>query len=242
MLGALRQQAIDEGGIDPVGREHCVGDALRGILVEIQPGRSKRQVEVCDDAVEAQVARDRPGDIVGNRGGADAALGSDHGDDPADRLGIGRAEQSADGAHNVEHADGRDQVIADASTQQLAVEHDVVVATDNEYMGAGVAYLGKQIEARGQIGASGFGLNDDDVGTRRVAIRLYCRLDAAHLHFEMGLAQTAILAGRLNRGGGLHLLAEGVHRHARRGRNMLVGSGRLLHDAGHHLPRSLILP
>ena len=37
-----------------------------------------------------EIARDRPGDVVRDGGSADAALGADHGDDAADRLGVGR--------------------------------------------------------------------------------------------------------------------------------------------------------
>ncbi len=47
--------------------------------------------------------------------------------------------------------------------------------------------------------------------------------DAAHLNLEMGLAQAAILAGRLDGGGGLDGLAERLDRDARRRRDVLAG-------------------
>ena len=46
--------------------------------------------------------------------------------------------------------------------------------------------------------------------------------DAAHLDLEMRLAQAPILAGGLDGGGGLDGLAEGLHRDARRRRDMLA--------------------
>ena len=97
--------------------------------------------------IEREVARDRPGDVVGDGGGADAALGADHREDAADRLGVRRGEQSADRAHDVDGADRRDQVVADAAPDQLAIEHDVVGAADHDDAGAGVADLGELVEA-----------------------------------------------------------------------------------------------
>ena len=80
MIGAFRQQAVDEGGVDAVRREHRIGDALRRILVEVEAGGAERQIEIGDDRVELEVARDRPGDVVRDGRGADAALGADHRD------------------------------------------------------------------------------------------------------------------------------------------------------------------
>ena len=102
MVGAFRQQAVDEGGIDAVGREHRVGDALRRILVVVEPGGAEGEVEIGDHGIQRQVARDRPGHVVGDGRCADAALGADDGDDAADRLGFRRREQAADRAHHVE--------------------------------------------------------------------------------------------------------------------------------------------
>ena len=108
MVGAFRQQAVDEGGVDAIGREHRVGDALRRVLIVVEAGGAEGEVEIGDDRIEREIARDRPGDVVGDGGGADAALGADDGDDAADRLGVGRREQAADRAHDVDRADRRD--------------------------------------------------------------------------------------------------------------------------------------
>src|SRR5262249_61765037 len=110
-----------------------------------------------------QVAGDRPGDVVRDRGGADAALGSDHRDGAADRPRVGRGEQAGHRAHHVEHADRRHQVVAHPTAHQLAVEHDVIELADDDDAGAGVAYVGERIEAGQQVVTAAFRLDDDDV-------------------------------------------------------------------------------
>ena len=201
---------------------------------------------------QREILRHRPGDIVRDGRRADAALGADHGDDPADRLGVGRREQSADRAHHVERADRRDHVVADAAPDQLAVEHDVVGAADDDDARSGVAELGQRVEA-GQNGiAAAFRLQHDDVGRRRAAIGFDGGGDAAHLDFDMRLAETAVFAGRLDGGRGFHRFAERLDRDARRRRDVLVARRRLrralrlrcdgLECGSDHLPRSLIAP
>ena len=88
IVAAFRQQAIDQRGVDAVGREHRLGDALRRILVEVEPRRAKPRSRSRDDGVHLQFGGEMPGD-VGNRRGADAALGADHSDHAAERLGAG---------------------------------------------------------------------------------------------------------------------------------------------------------
>ena len=77
MIGAFRQQPVDEGVVDAIGREHRVGDALRRVLVVVEAGGAEAEIEIGHHGVELEVARDRPGDIVGDGGRADAALGAD---------------------------------------------------------------------------------------------------------------------------------------------------------------------
>ena len=146
VFGAFRQQPVDERGVDAVGREHRVGDALRRVLVVVEAGGAEGEIEIGDHRIEGEIARDRPGDVVRDGRGADAALGADHGDDAADRLGIGLRIQAADRAHDVDGADRRDQVVADAAPRQLAIERDVVDAADDDHPRAGVADFGELIE------------------------------------------------------------------------------------------------
>ena len=128
MVGAFRQQAVDERGIDTIGREHRVGDALRRVLIVVEAGGAEGEVEIGDDRIQRQIARDRPGHVMGDGGRADAALGADDGDDAADGLGFRRREQAANRAHHVEGVDRRNHIVADAAAHQFAIERDVVDA------------------------------------------------------------------------------------------------------------------
>ena len=225
MIGAFRQQAVDEGSIDAVGREHRIGDALRRILVEVEAGGAESEIEVGNHRIEREVARDREGDVVRHRRGADAALGADHREDAADRLGVRRDEEPAHRAHHVEGSDRRDQVVADATPGQFAIKRHVVDAPDNHDAGTGVADLGEFVE-RGQdfVGAL-VGFDDDDVRRRRAAIGLDGGGGAAHLDLDMRLAQPPVFAGGLHGSRGFHRLAEGLHGHARCRRDMLLRRG-----------------
>ncbi len=225
MIGALRQQAVDERGIDAVGREHRFGDALRRILIEIETGGAEGQIEIGHDRIELEIVRDREADIVGDGGRADAALGADHGDDAADRLGVGRRKQPADRAHDLQHVDRRNQIIADAAPHQLAIERDIVHAADDDDTRAGVAIIGELIEAGEDVVAAVLRFQNDDVRRRRALIGFDRRRQAAHLDAQMRLGHAPVLAGRLDRGGGVDVLAEGLHRDARRRRDMFVAAG-----------------
>ena len=192
---------------------------------------------------------------MGNGGRADAALGADHGDDAANRLGVRRREQPAHRANDLQRADRRDQVVAHAPSHQLAIERDVVHAADDDDPGAGIAVIGKLIETVEDVVVAAFGFQDDDVRRRRALIGFDGRGQAAHLDAQVRLGQAPILAGRLDRSGGLHRLAEGLHRDARRRRDVLIALDdvggdafflcsliSLFHHAPGHFARSLILP
>ena len=157
-------------------------------------------------------------------GGADAALGADHGDDTADRLGVGRRKQAAHRAHHLQGADRRDQIIAHAAPHQLAIERDVVHPADDDDPRGGIANLGELIEAGEDVVAAALGFQHDDVRRRRGLIGFDRGDQAAHLDAQMRLGHPAILAGRLDGGGGLHGLAEGLHRDARRRCDALIAT------------------
>ena len=248
MVGAFRQQAVDERGIDAIGREHRVGDALRRILIVVETGGAEREVEIGDDGIQREIARDRPGDVVRDGGRADAALGADDGDDAADGLGLRRREQIADRTHHVERVDRRDHVVADAAAHQFAIKRDVVDPADHDDPGSGIADGGELIETGEDIGAA-FGFQDDHVRRRRGAIGLDGGRHAAHLDLEMGLAEAAVFARRLHGGSGFHRLAERLHRYTRRRRDVIVRGRRcdvrllfgILSRVADHLPVSLSL-
>jgi len=140
MIGTLRQQPVDKGVVDAIGRKHRFGDALRRVLVEIEAGGAEREIEIGDHRIEHEIARDGKGDIVCNRRGADAALGADNRDDAAHRFGVGRGEQAADRARDLERTDRRDQIVADAAPHQFAIERDVVHAADDDHACLRVAH------------------------------------------------------------------------------------------------------
>jgi hypothetical protein len=200
-------------------------------------------------AMTASRAGDRPGDVVGDDRRADPALGADHGENLADRLGVRRVEQSAYRADNVDGRDRRNQIVADAAPDQLAVEHDVVVAANDDDAGARVADIGELVEARQNAVAVIFRFENHDVRGRRCAVGLKRRRDAAHLHAQMRLGETAILGGGLHDRCGLDRLAKCLHRDAWRRRDELVGAcagDRLFRPRGlflvpDHFPTSLIL-
>ena len=196
-----------------------------GILVVVEARGSEPEIEIGDDGVELKVARRRKSDVVGDGGGADAALGADDRDDPPDRLGVGRRKQPADRAHHVERADRRDQVVAHTAARELAIEQNVVVAADHDHPRTGVAHLGERIEAAEHVVATAFGLDDDDIGRRRAAVGLDRGGHAAHLNLEMSLRHAPILSGRLNGGSGLDGFAKGLNRYPRRRRDVLVAGG-----------------
>ncbi len=170
-------------------------------------------------------------------------------------LASGEREQPADRAHDVDGADRRDQIVADAAPRQLAIERHVVDAADHDHARAGIADFGELIEPVQNFVGVVFRFDQDDVRRRRAAIGLDRGGDAAHLDFHMRLAQAAVLAGGLHGGGGFNRLAKRLDRDPRRGCDVFVGGvlGRLhrrrlvfgdcdLRCVFYHLPRSLILP
>ena len=93
-------------------------------------------------AISMTVAQ-APGEIVRDGRSADAALGADHRDDPAERLGARRAEQMGDRLDEFDDAERRDQIFADPARDQLAIENDVVELAKDDDLGAGVADIAR---------------------------------------------------------------------------------------------------
>ena len=91
LVAALGEQPVDQHGVDAIGGEHRFRDALRRILIVVEPGGSERQIEIGDDRGHLGDRGQAPGQIVGDGGGADAALGADDRDHPPERLRAGHA-------------------------------------------------------------------------------------------------------------------------------------------------------
>ena len=178
MIGALREQPVDEGIIDAIGRKYRLGNSLRRVLVEIKAGSPEREIEISHDRVELQVARDGKGDVVSDGGGAHAAFGSNDRDDTADRLGVRRRKQTAHGTHYLERADRRYQIIADTAPHQFAIEPDIVHTPNDDDPRSGVTDRCQLIEAAEDILVAAFGFENNDIRRRRALDKLRWRRPA----------------------------------------------------------------
>ncbi len=246
-VGAFRQQAFHVGGIEPIGREYRVRNPLHRILIVVEAGGAEREVEIDDDGIQREIARDRPGHIVRDGGRADAAFGTDDGDHPADRDRLGRREQAADRAHHIEDHDRPDDVVVDATAHQFTIRRDIAGAADHDDTGAGIADGRELIEA-GEDVVAALGFQDDDVRRRRLVIGIDRGFDAAHMDRQMGLGEAAVFGRPSRRRRGRIGRAEGLHRYARRRRDVIVGVRGdvelvfgVLTGAAAHLPVSLSL-
>jgi hypothetical protein len=153
--------------------------------------------------------------------GADAAFGAHHRDDAAGGDGLGRREQAADRAHDVEHPDRADHVIVDAAAHQLAIGNVIGFVADDDDAGAGIADMGELVEEGHEL-APAAALQHDHVRRRRVVVGLDGGGHAAHLHRQMRFRKAAVLARRFHRRRGRLDLAKGLHRNARRSLDMIA--------------------
>ena len=181
-----------EIGVDALRREHHLGDALGRVLVEIQPRRAEGEIEIGDDALDFEDARNRPGEIMRNIGGADAALGADHRDDAPQRFRVRSVVEMRHVLNEVQHLERRHDIIADAARGQHAIERDVVLVADDDDLGAGVAIFRQVVEIGDQAGAVGDRLDDDEIGRRRAAEGLDGGGDAAHVDLHVRLQHPAV--------------------------------------------------
>ena len=147
VVGAFRQQALDEGGIGSLAREDRVRYSLQRVLVEVEPGGPESEIEIDNDGIQRDVARDGPGDVVRDGGRADAALCADDGDDPADGDGLRCREQAADRADHIEGIDRSNHVIADAAPHQFAIGNVIIFIADHHDARSGVAHGRELVEA-----------------------------------------------------------------------------------------------
>ena len=155
-------------------------------------------------------------------GGADAALGADHGDDAADGHGLGSRVETANCAHDVDRFDRSGHVVADAAPHQFTIGRDVVGAADHDDAGSGVADGREFIEGFEDI-AAGFALQQNDVRRRRRVVGLDGSGNAAHVNRKVGLAETAVFARRARRCCDRDADAKGLHRYAWRRRDVFLG-------------------
>ena len=160
LVAALRQQPVDQVGVEAIGAEHRLGDALGRILVEVEAGRAEGNVEIDDNRGKTVIAGDGPRQVVADRRRPNPSLGADDRDGAADGVGTRRPEKLGERGNEVENADRCDEVLADATAHQLAVQHDFVGMADDDDLGAGVAGLRRacrdgQAAPRGRLSPRG---------------------------------------------------------------------------------------
>ena len=88
MVGAFRQQAVMKAVSTRSGR-HRVRDVLRRFLIIVEAGGAEGEVEIGHDGSSARSRAIAQATLCAMVDAADAALGPDHCDDAADRLGLG---------------------------------------------------------------------------------------------------------------------------------------------------------
>lgn len=155
---------------------------------------------------------------MGDGRGADAALGTDKGDRPSDRIGFGIGEQTRNRAHQICKRDRRDHVFGDARADQLAVKGNVVVMADDDDAAGRIADIGQFVEPRHQFVAAAGDFNKDQIGRG-------CGL----VEFD-GCGKTAHVDARLR------LRHPPVFGHALDGRCHGLGLAERLHGNARHRP------
>ena len=168
MVGAPRQQPVEQNLVEALGRRQRIGDPLQRILIEVEARGAERQVEIGDDHVALERAGDGERRVVADRARAGAALGADKGDDLADRSGLRIGVDRRDALDDLRHVHRRHDIFADAAAQELAVEQHVVDVTDGDDLGARIADLGKALEIGEHRRPVEQGLDDDQVRRRGV--------------------------------------------------------------------------
>src|SRR5688572_17367939 len=141
LVVAFGQEPVEQGGVDALGRTQGVGDAHAAFLIEVQTRGAEGQIEIGDDGFGIVAAGDQPADVVGDGARADAALGADEGDDPADRLRLGIVVEVRNHLDHLQEIYGGDEVFAHSLAHQLPVQNDIVDVADHDDFGRRVAYL-----------------------------------------------------------------------------------------------------
>ncbi len=146
MLAALDQQPVEQHVVQALGRGQRVGDALGGLLVEIQAHGAERQVEIDHRGVDMQLLGDAPADIVRQGGGAGTATGADKGHHPADRARRRIEIKAGDRLDDLQRRQRCHQIFRGAAAHQFAVQLHVIDAADHHHLGGGIAHFGQAIE------------------------------------------------------------------------------------------------
>ena len=76
----------------------------------------------------------------------DAALRTDESEDMTHRIGIGIVVEIGDALHQAHRIDRRDEILGHAALQELTIEQDVVVPSDDDHFRARIAAFRELIE------------------------------------------------------------------------------------------------
>lgn len=145
-VAAADHHPVHQHRVQPVGLAQGVEHALQRILVEVEAGGAERQVQVDHHRGGLHALGHRPGEVVGQGRGPDAALGADEGDLPPDERRGGVGIEAGDRADDLQRALGLGDVLADPAPHQFAIEGDVVGLADDHDLGARVADLGQAVQ------------------------------------------------------------------------------------------------
>ena len=222
IVRALRQQAIKHGVVQAIRRVNGVRDTLQRVLIEVDPGRSKRQIKVSDDRGHSQSGGDRPGDVVRDRGRADAALGSVDGDDAPERRLAGLAVKTGNHANEIKDVDGFDEIFADAARDQGPIEFDVIGAPHNDDACRVIAELGERVEAGEEPRAFSPCFQHEDIRRRLLAVGGQGGRDPTGLRFQSRLLHAPISGGAANQRRHGVRFAKRVDGHARNRRDQAI--------------------
>ena len=132
---------------------------------------------------------------------------------------VGVAVDAGNHADEIERGERPDEIVADATIHQLAIEHDVVDAADDDDLRAGIAIFGEHVERLDELGPLGGAFDHDDIRRRRVTERLDGGSRAAHPVLRMRALHAAVGEGRLYDLRELLRFAEGLHGDARNRRD-----------------------
>ena len=198
------------------------------ILIEVEPRRTERKIEIGNDDVLVHTSRYAPADIVCKRAGPGPSLCADKGNRAADgwRVGIDiETGHRLDDSHGMQWCD---EIFVDTLTDHLAIKRNIIHVADNDHLGASITDFRKLAQLRKQLRSAGASLHHDEIRSRRLPILLDSCGDTAHVNGQMRLGKAAVLSGALNRAARRRLLAKrmnGDTRHRLHHRRPIVVAG-----------------
>ena len=132
-----------------------------------------------------------------------------------DRIGIGIVVKIRNAFHQAHRVDGRDEIFADAAFQQFAIQQNIVIAADDNDLGAGIAALREPVEFRQQRRTAQRGIDDDQVRRRAIDVVRDGSRNTAHVNAHVRLRQATIFGRILQNLGAALVIAERLDRNPR---------------------------